>query len=238
MRQALWSGISIARSGACVKELRTLRPAGGRSSGRVTAQERGWGSCSHDGVLRFQLAHRDGSSSPCRYVSWCTSYAICGRSLHDDEFWQQLAVVLPDYQLGRKSSSKKVHDSCSGSMPVRRLNNEDLDSTRTRTRLSGGRAVGAIGKSTGAGPSRLRRNSGHTPQFAQSGSLGAPATMNRRIKGGWPWRRCSTWCLDASSAATVSFSSATFPEAVILSRAAFEGLWLAIDLDINATKIR
>lgn len=66
----------------------------------LRAQERRWGSCSTDGLLRFNWRI---VMAPASLVDYVVVHELCHlrRSLHDDEFWHRLAVVLPDYQLRR-----------------------------------------------------------------------------------------------------------------------------------------
>jgi len=66
----------------------------------LRSQERRWGSCSRDGVVRFNWRI---VMAPASLIDYVVVHELCHlrHAHHDESFWRLVASVLPDYQLRR-----------------------------------------------------------------------------------------------------------------------------------------
>jgi len=67
----------------------------------LRAQERRWGSCSRDGVMRFNWRI---VMAPAPLIDYVVVHELCHlrEAYHDESFWRLVGSVLPDYQLRRE----------------------------------------------------------------------------------------------------------------------------------------
>jgi predicted metal-dependent hydrolase len=67
----------------------------------LRSQERRWGSCSKDGIVRFNWRI---IMAPAALIDYVVVHELCHlREVHhDDRFWRFVGSVLPDYQLRRE----------------------------------------------------------------------------------------------------------------------------------------
>jgi predicted metal-dependent hydrolase len=67
----------------------------------VRSQERRWGSCSKDGIVRFNWRI---VMAPAALIDYVVVHELCHLvdAEHDERFWRRVGAILPDYQLRRE----------------------------------------------------------------------------------------------------------------------------------------
>ncbi len=68
---------------------------------KIKDQEKRWGSCSSNGVLRFNWRI---AMSPVSIIDYIVVHELCHLKVksHSADFWKQVGMVLPDYQRRRE----------------------------------------------------------------------------------------------------------------------------------------